>query len=166
MKLLRKTIRKIIFESSAEEWANSPEGIEFKKYHDRDRAIAAIQELSSIFKDAYSFDVGSWSNQFTVNEMNYEPEPGCIVRIRIYRMHGALTLDEIETTPECEGKGYAREAIQIVKDVAKKHRILVRLEAKAFNTHKGEGRMSSADLEKWYASQGFVKKGWKMEYKW
>jgi len=26
--------------------------------------------------------------------------------------------------------------------------------------------MSSAELEKWYASQGFVKKGWKMEYKW
>ena len=98
--------------------------------------------------------------------MKYEPEPGCIVRIRLYRMWGAITLDEIETTPECEGKGYAREAIQIIKDVAKKHRILVRLEAKAFHTHKGEGRMSSSQLESWYESQGFKKDGKYMEYKW
>lgn len=167
MKLLRKTIRKIIFESSAEEWANSPEGIEFKKYHNQDRAQAAIEELTTIFNDAYSFEVGSWSNKFDVYEMNDEPEPGCVVRIRIYPMHGALTLDEIETTPECEGKGYAREAIQIVKDIAKKHQILVRLEAKAFHTHKGEGRMSSSQLESWYESQGFKKdKGKYMEYKW
>jgi len=164
--LLRETIRKIILESSAEEWANSPEGIEFKKYHNQDRARAAIEELTTIFNDAYSFEVGSWSNKFDVYEMNDEPEPGCVVRIRIYPMHGALTLDEIETTPECEGKGYAKAAIQKIKDVAKKNKIMVSLEAKAFHTQKGEGRMSSAELEKWYASQGFVKKGWKMEYKW
>ena len=158
MRILRRTIRRLILESEVGE---------HEKYHDRDRAIAAIQELTSIFKDAYAFEVGSWSNKFTVHEMKYEPEPGCIVRIRLYRMWGAITLDEIETTPECEGKGYAREAIQILKDVAKKHRVLVRLEAKAFHTHKGEGRMSSSQLESWCESQGFKKTdGTYMEYKW
>ena len=154
MKLLRETVRKLILE-------------DWEKYHDRDRANAAIQELRGIFKDAYSFDVGSWSNQFTVHEMYYRPESDCEVRIRLYRMWDAITFDEIETTPECEGKGYAREAIQIVKDVAKKHRILVRLEAKAFHTHEGEGRMSSSQLESWYESQGFKQgDGSYMEYKW
>ena len=154
MKLLRRSIRQLILE-------------EHEKYHDRDRANAAIQELTSIFKDAYGFEVGPWTNKFTVYEMKYEPEPGCIVRIRVYQMWGAITLDEIETTPECEGKGYARKAIGIIKDVAKKHQVLVRLEAKAFHTHKGEGRMSSSQLESWYESQGFEKtNGSYMEYKW
>lgn len=145
------------------------ERAEYAKYHNVERASAAIQELTTIFDDAYSFEVGPSFNKFSVYEMNYEPEPGCIVRIRIYAMWGQLTLDEIETTPECEGKGYARAAIQKIKDVAKKHQILVSLEAKAFHGHKGEGRMSSAELEKWYASQGFKRNGFgkthpKMEY--
>ena len=80
-------------------------------------------------------------------------------------MHGAVKLDEIETSPECEGKGYAREAIKMIQDVAKKHGVKISLEAKAFNTHKGEGRMSSLALEGWYASQGFVNNGWQIEWK-
>ena len=173
MKLLRETIRKIILEMDyfekleAEKRKREEEMREWAKYHDDDRAEAAIQELRGIFDDPYSFKAGPWGNEFDVHEMYYRPEPGCIVRIRLYRMWDAITFDEIETTPECEGKGYAREAIQIVKDVAKKHRILVRLEAKAFHTHKGEGRMSSSELESWYESQGFKKgDGSYMEYKW
>jgi len=165
MKLLRETIRRIILESEIP-WSETPEGKEYAKYHDRDRAEAAIQELTSIFKDAYSFEVGPWTNKFTVHEMNHEPEPGCIVRIRVYQMWGQVTLDEIETTPECEGKGYAREAIAIIKDVVKKHKVSLSLEAKAFHANKGEGRMSSAQLEKWYESQGFKRNGSYMEYKW
>ena len=159
MKQLRRTIRKIILESSAEEWAKSPAGIEFRKYHNRERADAAVQELTTIFNDAYSFEVGPWGNKFDVYEMNDEPEPGCIVRIRVYSMHGALTLDEIETTPECEGRGYARAAIQKIKDVAKRNKVMITLKPKSFHTHKGEGRMSSSELEGWYASQGFKKNG-------
>ena len=60
MRILRRTIRRLILESEVGE---------HEKYHDRDRAIAAIQELTSIFKDAYAFEVGSWSNKFTVHEM-------------------------------------------------------------------------------------------------
>ena len=123
MKLLRRTIRKIIVESSAEEWANSPAGKEFRKYHNRERAQAAIEELTTIFNDAYSFEVGSWSNKFNVYEMKFLPEDDCVVRIRIYSMWGQLNLDEIETTPQCEGKGYARYAIKMIQDVAKKHQI-------------------------------------------
>ena len=166
MELLRKMIQNIILESEIP-WTETPEGKEYLKYHDRDRAETAIKELYSIFEDAYAFEVGPWTNQFTVHEMKYKPEPGCVVRIRLYRMWDAITFDEIETTPKCEGKGYAREAIKIVKDVAKKHRILVRLEAKAFHTHKGENRMSSSQLESWYESQGFKKtNGRYMEYRW
>ena len=165
MKKLRQIIRSIIVESEIP-WSETPEGKEWAKYHDIDRANAAIQELASTFQDAYSFDVGSWSNQFTVYEMNYEPEPGCIVRIRVYQMYGQVILDEIETTPQCEGKGYARQAIQIIKDVVKKHSISISLEAKAFHTDKGKGRMSSSQLESWYESQGFEKaKNNRMEYK-
>lgn len=173
MKLLRESIRKIILEMDyfekleADKRKREEEMKEYDKYHDRDRAEAAIQELMSIFEDPYTFEVGSWSNKFTVQEMYYRPESDCEVRIRLYRMWGGITFDEIETTPACEGKGYARKAIQIVKDVAKKHRVLVRLEAKAFHTHKGEGRMSSSQLESWYESQGFKKgDGTYMEYKW
>ena len=172
MKLLRETIRKVILEmdyfekKEAEERAREEEMKEWRKYHDDERAEAAVQELRSIFNDPYSFRAGPWGNEFDVHEMKYEPEPNCVVRIRVYRMWGAIFFDEIETTPECEGKGYAREAISIIKDVAKKNRVLVRLEAKAFHTHKGEGRMSSQQLESWYGSQGFVKDGNYMVYKW
>ena len=138
---------------------------EFKKWYKPEEADAAIQEMTSIFKDAYSFSVGSWGNEYDIYEMKDEPEPGCIVRIRAYSMYGAVNLDEIETTPECEGKGYARSAIDKIKQIAKKHGVKVSLEAKSFHTHKGEGRMSSAELEKWYGSQGFVKKGNEMEWK-
>ena len=162
---LRRVIRKLILENEVP-WAETPEGIEFKKYHDRERANNAIDELMNIFDFQGSWEVGPWGNKFPVYEMNDEPEPGCIVRIRVYQMHGAVKLDEIETTPECEGKGYAKAAIQKIKDVVKKNKIMLFLEPKAFHTHKGEGRMSSSELEGWYASQGFTKKGWKMEYKW
>ena len=152
---------------SDEEWAKTPRGMEYLKYHDDSRADAAIQEMTTIFKDAYSFEAGSWGNEFDVYEMKDEPEPGCIVRIRVYRMWGAVTLDEIETTPECEGKGYAQAAIAKIKAIVKKHGILLQLKPKAFHRHKGEGRMGDAGLRKWYESQGFKPKGtyW-MEYKW
>ena len=80
MKLLRETIRKIILES---EMTDEERAAEFAKYHNKDRADAAIQELTKIFKDAYSFEVGSWSSSYDIYEMKDEPEPGCIVRIRI-----------------------------------------------------------------------------------
>lgn len=173
MKLLRETVRKVIlemdyFEKLEKEKREREERMrEWEKYHDDERAEAAIQELRSTFTDAYAFSVGPWGNEFDVHEMYYRPEPDCEVRIRVYRMWSAITFDEIETTPACEGKGYAREAIQIIKDVAKKHRVLVRLKAKAFHTNKGKGRMSSNDLEGWYESQGFKKgDGSYMEYKW
>ena len=161
MKILRQTIRKIILEQMTEE----EEMAEFKKWYKVEESKACVQELTTIFEDAYSFEAGSWGNKFDVYEMKYEPEDNCTVRIRVYQMHGAVKLDEIETTPECEGKGYAREAIKMIQDTAKKHGVKIYLEAKAFNTHKGEGRMSSSELEGWYASQGFKKDGWKMEWK-
>ena len=162
MTLLRETIRKIILET---EMTDEERSAEFKKWYKRDESNACIQELTRIFEDAYSFEVGSWGNKFDVYEMKYEPEPGCIVRIRVYQMYGAVKLDEIETTPECEGKGYATEAIRTIQGVAKKHGVKIYLEAKAFNTHKGEGRMSSSELEGWYSSQGFKKDGLEMEWK-
>ena len=162
MKLLRKAIRGLILES---EMTREEKSAEFKKWFKREESNAAVQEMTTIFKDAYSFEVGPWGNKFDVYEMKYEPEPGCVVRIRVYQMHGAVKLDEIETTPECEGKGYAKEAIKMIQDVAKKHVVKIYLEPKAFNTHKGEGRMSSSELEGWYSSQGFKKNGWKMEWK-
>ena len=172
MKLLRETIRKVILEMDyfekleAEKRAREEEMREWAKYHDDERAEAAVQELRNTFSDPYSFKAGPWRNEFDVHEMYYKPEPDCEVRIRVYRMWGAIFFDEIETTPACEGKGYAREVIQIIKDVAKKHRVLVRLQAKAFHTHKGEGRMSSSELESWYDSQGFKQDGNYMVYKW
>ena len=162
VKLLRRTIRKLIFES---EMTAEEKSAEFKKWYKREESKACVQELTKIFEDAYSFKAGPWGNKFDVYEMNYKPEPNCIVRIRAYQMHGAVKLDEIETTPECEGKGYAKQAIKMIQDAAKKHGVKIYLEAKAFNTHKGEGRMSSDGLEGWYASQGFKKNGWKMEWK-
>lgn len=161
MKLLRQTIRKILLEQMTEE----EEMAEFKKWYKVEESNACVQELTTIFEDAYSFEAGSWGNKFDVYEMKHKPEADCVVRIRVYEMHGAVKLDEIETTPECEGKGYAREAIKMIQDVAKKHGVKIYLEPKAFNTHKGEGRMSSSELEGWYASQGFKKDGWKMEWK-
>ena len=157
MKLLRESIRQLILE-------------EYEKYHNKERADAAIQELATIFEDAYSFQVGSWNASYDIYEMKFLPESDCVVRIRLYSMWGQLNLDEIETTPQCEGKGYARHAIKIIQDVAKKYQIMIELEAKAFHTHKGEGRMSSAELEKWYESQGFRRNGFgkthpKMEWK-
>ena len=162
MKLLRQAIRRLLLENEISE---EEEMSEFKRWYKPTESDAAIQELTKLFKDAYSFEAGPWGNEFNVYEMNYEPEAGCIVRIRVYQSYGKIKLDEIETTPECEGKGYAREAIRKIQDVAKKHGVKIALEAKAFNTQKGEGRMSSDDLEGWYASQGFRKNGWKMEWK-
>ena len=130
---------------------------EWRKYHDDDRAAAAIQELRSIFENPYSFKAGPWGNEFDVHEMYYRPEPNCEVRIRVYRMWSAITFDEIEITPSCEQKGYAREVVQIIKDVAKKHQILVRLEARAFNEWKSENRMTSGKLFGWYKRMGFEK---------
>ena len=75
-----------------------------------------------------------------------------------------IKFDEIETSPECEGKGYARQVIKIVQDIAAKYNVKIFLRAQAFNTDKGEDRMSSADLERWYASQGFKKNGNDMEW--
>ena len=138
---------------------------EFKKWYKPEESNAAIDEMAKIFDYKGSFQVGSWGNKFDVHEMQDEPETGCIVRIRVYQMHGAIKLDEIETTPECEGRGFARDAIDKMKKVATKHGVKINLEPKAFHTHKGEGRMSSEELEGWYASQGFVKDGWKMEWK-
>ena len=172
MKALRETIRKVILEMDyfekleAEKRKREEEMREWAKYHDDDRAEAAIQELRGIFENPYSFKAGPWMNEFDVHEMYYRPEPGCEVRIRLYRMWSAITFDEIEITPSCEGKGYAREVIQTIKDVAKKHQILVRLEAKAFNQHKSENRMSTAELSAWYERMGFKQgDGSYLEYK-
>ena len=162
MKLLRQTVRKMILES---EMTDEERSAEFKKWFKREESKAAVQELTTIFEDAYSFEAGPWGNKFDVYEMLFKPEADCVVRIRVYQMHGAVKLDEIETSPECEGKGYAKYAINMIQDVAKKHGVKIYLEAKAFNTHKGESRMSSSDLEGWYASMGFKKSGWKMEWK-
>ena len=124
MTLLRETIRKIILETekTAEE-----RSAEFKKWYKRDESNACIQELTRIFEDAYSFEVGSWGNKFDVYEMKYEPEPSCIVRIRVYEMYGAVKLDEIETTPECEGKGHGTRCIRSIQDDAVKHGAIVTL---------------------------------------
>lgn len=165
MENLRKYIRNILVEMISDVQTEEERMAEFKKWYKPAEANAAIQEMTSVFKGAYSFEVGSWSNKYDVYEMKDEPEPGCIVRIRIYQMWGQLNLDEIETTPECEGKGYARATINKIKQIAKKHGVRISLEAKAFNTYKGEGRMSSQELEGWYGSQGFVKKGSGMEWK-
>ena len=162
MRLLRKTIRRLILES---EMTDEERSAEFKRWFKREESEACVQELTKVFNDAYSFEVGPWGNKFDVYEMYYEPETDCVIRIRVYEMHGAVKLDEIETSPECEGKGYATEAIKMIQGVAKKHGVKIYLEPKAFNTHTGEGRMSSSDLEGWYASQGFKKNGWKMEWK-
>lgn len=172
MKILRESIRKIIlemdyFEKREKEKREREERMrEFRKYHDDERAEAAVQELRGIFDDPYSFKAGPWGNEFDVHEMYHRPEPDCEVRIRVYRMWGAIMFDEIETTPTCEGKGYAREVVQIIKDVAKKHQVLVRLEAKAFNQWKSENRMSSGKLRGWYERMGFKWDGNYMVYKW
>lgn len=153
MKILRQTIRKILLEQMTEE----EEMAEWRKYFKPQESLAAIKELGSIFEDTYTFRAGSFMNKFDIYEMFYKPEPGCVVRFRLYQMHGAIKFDEIETTPECEGRGYARHVIKTVQNIAGKHGVKIYLEPKAFHTHKGEGRMSSAELEKWYMSQGFKK---------
>ena len=160
MKLLRRTIRKIILEEISEE-----ELAEFRRWFKPNESKQAIKELAGMFEDSYSFRAGPAFNKFDVYEMKYIPEPDCVVRLRLYSMHGMIKFDEIETSPECEGRGYARHAIKMVQDVASKHGVKIYLRAKAFHTHKGEGRMSSAALEKWYASQGFIKNGKDMEWK-
>ena len=163
MKLLRETIRKLILEMDyfekleAEKRKREEEMREWDRYHNDDRAKAAIQELRSTFSDPYSFKAGPWGNEFDVHEMYYRPEPNCEVRIRLYKMWSAITFDEIEVPPSCERKGYAREVVQIIKDVAKKHQVLVRLEPRAFNESKSENRMSTAELSDWYKRIGFEK---------
>jgi len=173
MKKLRETISHIILEmdyfekKEKEKREREEREREWIKYHDRDRAEAAIQEMRNTFEDPYTFQAGSWSNQFNVHEMFYRPEPDCEVRIRVYRMWDAILFDEIETSPSCEGKGYAREVIQIIKDIAKKNRVLIRLEARAFNQGKSPNdRMSSGKLKAWYERQGFKYDGSWMVYKW
>ena len=159
MKLLRETIRKIILEEISEE-----ELAEFRKWFKPNESEQAIKELAGMFADAYSFRAGPAFNKFDVYEMKYVPEPDCVVRLRLYAMHGMIKLDEIETSPECEGRGYAQEAIKMIQNVASRHGVKIYLRAQAFHTNKGEDRMSSSDLEQWYASQGFKKNGKDMEW--
>lgn len=159
MKLLRETIRQMILEDISEE-----ELAEFRKWFKPNESKQAIKELAGMFEDSYSFRAGPAFNKFDVYEMKYIPEPDCVVRLRLYSMHGMIKFDEIETSPQCEGRGYARQAIKIVQDLARKHGVKIYLRPQAFHTDKGEGRMSSADLERWYASQGFKKNGNDMEW--
>lgn len=142
MKLLRQTIRKILAEQMSE----------FKKWHKPKEAEVAVDEIGDMFKLKHG-------------ELLFEPEPNCTVRLRVQAKFGSIFLDEIETTPDCEGKGYATAVINMIKSVSKKHMVKITLKAKAFHTQKGEGRMSTEQLEDWYRSQGFVKNGWKMEWK-
>ena len=156
MNLIRNTIRKILFEQMSEE----EELAEFKKWHKPKEAEVAVDEITDMFKLKDWWETGSWGNERKMYEVEYEPEPNCIVRMRVQASYGGIYLDEIETTPDCEGKGYATEAINMIKTVAKKHMVKIRLEAKAFHTHKGEGRMSTASLRSWYVSLGFKPRGW------
>jgi len=153
MKLLRETVRKIILMESM-----SPELKEvWDNYHDKQRADAAISEIRSVFVPR---DQIQRQMRDPVFEVAYEPEPGCDVRIRVNEAYGVIWFDEIETTPACEGKGYAKKAIEMLKSIAAKHQVAIQLEPKAFNQSKGEGRMSSASLHSWYASLGFKPRGW------
>ena len=160
MKLLRETIRKLILEETSED-----EFAEFRRWYKPNESTQAIKELAGMFEDSYSFRAGPAFTSFDIYEMKYVPEPECVVRFRLYSMHGMIKFDEIETSPQCEGRGYARQVIKMVQDVARKYGVKIYLRAKAFHTHKGEGRMSTADLERWYASQGFIKNGKDMEWK-
>ena len=160
MKLLRETIRKLLIENYSDE-----EMTDFKKWHKPKEAAAAVDEITDMFKFKDWWETGSWPYKKKMYEVEYEPEPDCIVRIRVQISYGSIYLDEIETTPDCEGKGYATEAINMIKKVAKKHMVKIMLKAYAFHTHKGEGRMSSEQLEGWYRSQGFTKDGWAMEWR-
>ena len=160
MELLRQTVRQLILEETSEE-----ELAEFRRWFKPKEAEEAIKELAGMFEDSYSFRAGPAFNKFDVYEMKYIPEPDCIVRLRLYSMYGMIKIDEIETSPECEGRGYARQVIKTVQDIARKYNVKIYLRAQAFHTDRGEGRMSSADLEKWYASQGFKKNGNDMEWK-
>jgi len=159
MKILRETIRNLILEQLSEE-----EMAEFRKWFKPAESKEAVIEIAAMFEDSYSFRAGPAFNKFDVYEMKYIPEPECAVRLRLYAMHGMIKFDEIETSPQCEGKGYARQAIKMVQDIASKYGVKIYLQPKAFHTHKGEGRMSSAELERWYASQGFKKDGNDMEW--
>ena len=159
MRLTRKTLRRMILEMTDEERA-----AEFKKWYRPAESKEAVREIAAMFQDSYSFSAGPAFNKFNVYEMNYIPELDCVVRLRLYSMYGMIKLDEIETSPQCEGKGYARQVIKMVQDVARKYSVKIYLTPKAFHTEKGEGRMSSADLEGWYASQGFYKNGIDMEW--
>ena len=153
MKLLRQTIRKIILMESM-----SPELKEvWDNYHNKERADAAISEIRSVFVPR---DQIRRQMRDPVYEVAYEPEPGCDVRIRVNEAYGVIWFDEIETTPACEGKGYAKKAIEMLKSIAAKHQVAIQLEPKAFNQNKGEGRMSSSSLLGWYASLGFKPRGW------
>lgn len=160
MELLRETVRSLILEQLSEE-----EMAEFRKWFKPAESNEAVREIAAMFEDSYSFRAGPAFNKFDVYEMKYVPEPDCVVRLRLYAMHGMIKFDEIETSPECEGRGYARQAIKMVQDIASKHGVKIYLRPKAFHTHKGEGRMSSGELERWYASQGFTKDGNDMEWK-
>ena len=162
MKLLRETIRKLILEQGMTE---EEEMAEFKKWDKPKEAEVAVDEITDMFKLKDWWETGSWGNKRKMYEVEYEPETGCVIRMRVQASYGGIYLDEIETTPDCEGKGYATEAINMIKTVAKKHMVKIRLEAKAFHTNKGEGRMSNEQLEGWYRSQGFVKDGWAMDWK-
>ena len=159
MGLLRETIRRLILEQISEE-----EMAEFRRWFKPSESKEAVREIAGMFEDSYSFREGPAFNKFDIYEMKYIPEPDCVVRLRLYSMHGMIKFDEIETSPKCEGKGYAREAIKMIQNVARKHAVKIYLRAHAFHTHKGEGRMSTADLERWYASQGFKKNGKDMEW--
>ena len=152
MKLLRETIRKLLLENKESPWA---------------RSAKAAESVENVFTLKDWWETGPWGHERIIYEYVWKPDPqdpDCIVRLRIDGRYGSLFLDEIETTPQCEGKGYARQAIDKLKQVAKKHDVPIMLKAKAFNTNRGEGRMSSTELEGWYRSQGFEKKDWAMEW--
>jgi len=165
MKLLREAIRNLILEIDDDYIGMTPEEEErWQKYHNVERANTAVDEITGIFKFKDWWEAGPWMNKYKIYELEHEPEANCVVRIRVYSMWGGIFLDELETTPHCEGRGYATQVINMLKDVATKHQVVLNLKAKAFHVNKGEGRMSTSELEKWYASQGFVKKAWYMEW--
>ena len=74
MKLIRETVRRLILEMDyfekleAEKRKREEEMREFRKYHDDDRAEAAVQELRGLFDYTYSFKAGPWGNEVEVHE--------------------------------------------------------------------------------------------------
>jgi len=152
MNLLRETIRRILLETDT--WGSAKE---------------AIESLKGVFEFKQSWVTGSWNDKIENSEFVWYPDPNdpsCIVRIRVNPSWNSLFLDEIETSPQCEGRGFAKQAIEKLKAVASAHGVSILLKPKAFHVDKGENRMNTEELKSFYRRQGFSDaNGWGMEWK-